>query len=54
MTMCEVIKMDNLEEFEYDEDGVKDFYESFESSLENDEISAAEDGFMVGFADFDD
>lgn len=39
----------SLDEFEYDEDGVNDFYERFESSLEDDEISPKEEGFMVGF-----
>ncbi|MBI2143922.1 hypothetical protein HYU17_02100 [Candidatus Woesearchaeota archaeon] len=31
------------------EEGLDDFYETFESELEDDEISAWEEGFMMGF-----
>ncbi|MBI2143646.1 hypothetical protein HYU17_00650 [Candidatus Woesearchaeota archaeon] len=35
--------------YEYHEDGGGDFYESFEMELEEDEITTAEEGFMIGF-----
>ncbi len=41
-----------MEEFEHRLNG--DFYEGFESSLEDDEITAEEGGFMVGFNRADD
>lgn len=41
-------------DYEYHEDGGGDFYESFELSLENDEITAGEEGFMVGFVEVED
>lgn len=37
----------------YNEDGAGDFYESFESLLEDDEISSEEEGFMFGFSEFE-
>lgn len=43
--------MARLEEFRYAEDCVNDFYEEFEASLEDDEISVKEEGFMVGFVE---
>lgn len=36
---------------EYHEDGGGDFYEGFELALEDDEITAEEEGFMVGFTE---
>ena len=43
----------DLDEFEIDGGRVDDFYEHFEASLEDDEISAVEEGFMVGFSDYE-
>ena len=39
--------------YEYHEDGGGDFYESFKIDLEDDEITAEEEGFMTGFTEFD-
>lgn len=39
----------NLEEFEYDDDGVKGFYERFEMPLEKGRIAAGEECFMPEF-----
>ena len=43
------------EERKYHEDGGGDFYESFEIALQDDEITAKEEGFMIGYdSDFED
>lgn len=46
-----VNRMENLGNYEYNEDGGGDFYESFEIALEDDEITAEEEGFMAGFVE---
>ncbi|MBI2145114.1 hypothetical protein HYU18_02210 [Candidatus Woesearchaeota archaeon] len=45
--------MEALEEYSYDDDGVDDFYRDFRNALEDDSITAEEEGFMFGFCDFD-
>ena len=43
--------MGGMENYEYNDDGGVDFYESFEIALEDDGITAEEEGVMVGFVD---
>ena len=46
---CEVVRMND--ERKWHETDVGDFYESFEANLEDDEITAEEEGFMIGFVE---